>query len=298
MKITKEQCEFLNSLKCSRICEEECNKNLLYEFENKRGFHLIDYLQRNGEKEDLEDITAFYIVRNAENFPLLFFSLKCGALFEPFIVTNLEEEINLHKGLLSLLDYSDDVTNPAREQLSDLIHNLAVKYNQSPEEITFQFRKNSLVHINSAKEYKKVYKYDLAKEKNTLINRVHKTYPGVEICHLCGNDNARAYWKQIDNVHPMGEVLFWWFIVPKLVQIKKIAGCSYAYLFAADASDDMTLINYYNVALKFERLEGIGTDKPRYDFCCDFLAQKINKLIDFRKEYFENFNIDDSFEII
>ena len=38
-----------------------------------------------------------------------------------------------------------------------------------------------------------------------------------------------------------------------------------------EISEDGTLINYYNVSLKFEQPNNVGTSKPSYDFCCVFL---------------------------
>ena len=67
----------------------------------------------------------------------------------------------------------------------------------------------------------------------------------------------------------MGEVIFWKFIFPKFFEVQRIGGCEYAFLFVADLSEDRTLINYYNVALKENR-----------------------------KAYFENLNIDKNDKII
>ena len=147
-------------------------------------------------------------------------------------------------------------------------------------------------------QYKTQYHDDEKTEANKPIYRVDITYPGVEIVHFCTNDNAKEYWKCQAMHHPMGEVLFWWFILPIIEKVQKIVGCQYAYLFAADSSEDRTLINYYNVSLKFTSPEGIGTSKPRYDFCCEFLLQEIGKLTLYRKEYFDNFNFDEGTEIV
>ena len=98
--------------------------------------------------------------------------------------------------------------------------------------------------------------------------------------------------------HPMGEVLFWWFIMPIIESVQKIVGCQYAYLFAADSSEDRTLINYYNVSLRFVSQDSIGTSKPRYDYCCEFMLQEISKLVTFKSEFFMHFNLDTDAEII
>ena len=36
----------------------------------------------------------------------------------------------------------------------------------------------------------------------------------------------------------------------------------------------------------------LGTNKPFYDYCCEFLAQEINTIVIEREKYFSNFIID------
>ena len=142
------------------------------------------------------------------------------------------------------------------------------------------------------------YHNDEKTEANKPIYRVDITFPGIEIVHFCTNDNAKEYWERQSIHHPMGEVLFWQFIIPKIEEVQKIVGCQYVYLFAADSSEDRTLINYYNVSLKFIAQENIGTSKLKYDYCCEFLLQEISNLVGFRKEYFDNFNLDEDTDIV
>lgn len=52
------------------------------------------------------------------------------------------------------------------------------------------------------------------------------------------------------------------------------------------------------ISLKFQRRKDVGTNKPFYDFCCEFMCQEINEMKKKRKEFFENFNIDDEDEIV
>lgn len=37
----------------------------------------------------------------------------------------------------------------------------------------------------------------------------------------------------------------------------------------------------------------MGTNKPFYDFCCEFMCQRVKQLAKKREEFFENFNIDE-----
>ncbi len=90
----------------------------------------------------------------------------------------------------------------------------------------------------------------------------------------------------------MGETLFWKFIAPKFFDVQAIVGCEYAFLFAADLSEEGSLVNYYEVSLKFQKRLDVGTNKPFYDFCCDFMCQDVNDMRKNRQLFFENFNID------
>lgn len=88
----------------------------------------------------------------------------------------------------------------------------------------------------------------------------------------------------------MGEVMFWAYVVPIILGVQTYIGCQYVFLFAADMSENATLINYYNVALKFAQPVNIGTNKPRYDLCCQFMCQEVSDLKQNRENYFNNFN--------
>lgn len=87
-------------------------------------------------------------------------------------------------------------------------------------------------------------------------------------------------------------------LVAQLHTIQKWVGCQYLFLFAADISQDETLINYYNVGLKFEKLLDLGTSKPQYDLCCQFMCQDIQKLKENHENYFNSFNPDEEDVIV
>ena len=76
----------------------------------------------------------------------------------------------------------------------------------------------------------------------------------------------------------MGEVLYWKFIVPKFLEVQEIAGCEFAFLFAADLSEDGSPVNYEDVSLKFQKRPDVDTNKPFYDFSCEFMCQEINEI--------------------
>ena len=76
----------------------------------------------------------------------------------------------------------------------------------------------------------------------------------------------------------MGETLFWWFIVPKMLEISDLIGCEYAFLFAADSKPDGFLMQYYENRLHFHKMDNLGTVKPFYDLNCYFMGQRLRTL--------------------
>lgn len=83
MRITKEQEAILKSLKCERLSSNAENEKLIQSFYSKRGKSLVSYFKEYGMKEDKANTTAYYVIKTKEDEVLMFFSLKCGALFEP-----------------------------------------------------------------------------------------------------------------------------------------------------------------------------------------------------------------------
>lgn len=87
----------------------------------------------------------------------------------------------------------------------------------------------------------------------------------------------------------MGMVLFWKFVVDKVLNIQSVVGCKYFYLFAADSSADNTLVSYYNM-LSFSQDMNLGTNKPYFDWKSKFMCQEINNLRKQKDSFFRNFN--------
>lgn len=292
MEIRDDQRRILESFICERISGNEQSEECIKNFVSERGKLLVSYLQKHGLEEDSSGITAFYIVRNSGNLPLAFFSLKCGELFSPFYVEELTRNIDYVNKKINIISQPIDFDDVESMAIYSEILDIVAKKNCSVDDA----RKIKQTSLKCEKkifiERKSAYHADKKTEENMPIIRVDHTYSGIEIVQFCIDDAAVYYWEQLRLHHTMGEVIFWYFIVPILEQVQKVIGCQYAYLFAADSTDDRTLVNYYKVTLKFIKPIGIGTVKPEYDYRCEFLAQEINKLLEHRKLFFENFNFD------
>ena len=92
--------------------------------------------------------------------------------------------------------------------------------------------------------------------------------------------------------------MFWSKIVPILLQTQNLIGCQYCFLFAADSTEDGTLVNYYSENLKFKRMVDIGVPKPRYDFLCVLMLCNISDLAKYQEDFFCNFGIDNDAVIV
>ncbi len=294
MRIQEEQERILDSLICERLKDNPESEMLICDFENKKGSLIVDYLKQYGLKEDKEGTTAFYIVRTQDNNVLMFFSLKCGVLFDPLfdeheVEEGYEEDLLIIQALMNA-EGDEKAKNNALAKIKYLSEEKGISMQKAINIILREtvIKQNVLTNLSQEKEA----------EINEKISRVNKTYPGIELVHFCTNDNAKNVWNDFGLRHPLGEVVFWEIIVPKFFEVQRIVGCEYAFLFAADLSEDRTLINYYNLSLKFEINAEVGTNKPVYDFSCEFMCQKLSEMKKNKKIYFDNFNIDEKDDIV
>lgn len=292
MRITSEQESILDSFTCERLSSNSINKEVIQNFHNVQNCGLVDYLKEIAWNEDIEGHTAFYLIKNSNGEAVFFFSLKCGALFEHLDENSLENNVLMLESLQRAL--TGNIPKEDMKKAQWIVEKLRTGKPLSTDEL--------LDYIGEKVEYKRYKKETLAQEKtverNKHIVRVNNTYSGIELVHFCANDNTKDSWKKHNIQHPLGEVVFWKFIFPIIHNIQEIIGCQYAFLFAADLSEEGSLKNYYRVVLHFEEPDGIGVSKPFYDFCCTFMCQEIKKLRIYEQQFFDNFNPDSDEETI
>lgn len=300
-RITKEQRAVLKKFTCERLTAHPENQRLTWSFCCRRNPNLAHTLQGDAWHEDREGLpTVYYVVKNPQGQIAMYFSLKCGVLANYDYVEQVMERYHRNKELMDALDNREW----AREHAEELRSGYGfISYDEQ-----YHIRTN----FREAKEAKKYILGDQKVEPNRKTIRVDEAFPAIELVHFCVNDLARKDWASYNMGHSMGEVMFWHFVVPTMLKINKLIGCEYAYLFAADGTKDGTLINYYETTLHFERLKSIGAIKPQYDFFCVFMGKRLFRiseyrkytldpslydeedplgLDDYRRDFFENFNI-------
>lgn len=282
MRITDDQKKVLDSLIVERLREnKEANALLVKSFENKKNPTLVKVITSDyAFNKDEDGKAAYYVVKAPTGELLLYFSLKCGELFEKLDMEKMQLALRIKNSVYKIQNkevFSDEEVQAA----TDFIH-------KNIEEI-----KSVLPDIESYLEKKDDFKADINVELNTEMQRVLRTYPAIEVVEFCANENGRTAWKRLGIDRKMGECVFWHCIVPKLMKVQEEIGCQYVYLFAADSSLDGDLANYYKVALHFEQSATLGANKPQYDFQCFFLCQEMKKLMAGRDEFYEYFNPDE-----
>lgn len=277
MKITESQLELLRSLKCERLSSNTANFSLINDFYNTRNNSLVDTLQGDAYDDDENNRIAYYIVKTVDDKILFFFSLKCGLLYDEFIEGDRLKEIkSFYDTILRMsLDEAQPVEN--KKAIASILESVRSKKGIKKEDVA------RVLHLSvDSDEFSKIF------GKN--LKNVGRTFPGVELVHFCANDAHREEWDEYDLPQNMGTTIFWYFIVPKILEMLKIVGCEYVFLFAADLTPYEELIRYNSDQLKFEKVDEHCVAIPMYDFTCQFMSQKTCELEGKRKQFFEEFN--------
>lgn len=278
MKISPAQIKILDSLVCQRLSSDPENLHFVDDFSNAINDDIAQSLRNEAYSEDEENSTAYYVVKHPNGHILFFFSLKCGLLFDHFIRPELLDR--LKKLSEELDDISDDKT-------------LTPKQKQDITEVMEKIRTcKGVTHedIRKLPQQKLEILEELEKELNDDVARVGKTFSGIELVHFCSNSETDDLWENFSLPQLRGSTIFWYFVVPIILDILEFVGCQYLFLFAADKSKDEKLIRYYEDQLNFQRPDELATAKPFYDFTCKFMCHDVSTLKKEREEFFNNYN--------
>lgn len=240
---------------------------------------MAEALLNEAFQEDEDGVVAYYIIKDKQNNVLFFFSLKCGLLFDEFIEG---EKLVRLKGLCSTLSDKLNKGLIAREDIGSvksLLESVRAKKGVKKEDVA------RILHTSMDSE-------DINSLFDSNVKNVGKTFPGIEIVHFCANDDCREVWDEANLDQSLGTIVFWHFIVPKIFELRKIVGCEYLFLFAADCDPDEHLVNYYSQKLKFIKADEHSAAMPIYDFTCKFMYQRISDLEKRQRNFYDNFNHD------
>lgn len=280
MRITQQQFQRIEQLTCERLSSNSANLRLVDGFYNTRNTSISENLLNDAYAEDEEGKIAYYVVKDENDRIIFYFSLKCGILYDKFI-----DEKTL-KLLNSLMTYLTDISK--QEMLSDDERNIVLSFQEklrSHKGLTKQ-------EIASIPNNGELIISQLEKEIGENVTHVGSTFSGIELVHFCANDDTRDYWDESKEGQKLGVVIFWYFVVSKVLEAMKHVGCQYLFLFAADESDDEELVAYYRDNLYFKEAKDMATIKPIYDLTCKFMYQETCNLIQEREHFYNNYNLD------
>ena len=287
----QEQKDYLKAqLVVETLTFNEENKIAIQSFvASKRGKALERYLKESAWEEDVTGNTKVYLVKDSQtNMIIFFFALSAGLLYKElgereYELTEQESEI-----VDLCVQYKLDITN---EYTDDEVFGWY-------EDTLFDKDKLRRI-IQKEVDIKVAAKNDRSKtDEGVNIKHVSQTYPSIVLTHFCKNVKVEEY----NNLtFPLGFYVFWEIIIDKVLEISKLIGCQYLYLFAADNSENTAdthslydmlydideveivptyeLVEYYKSELKFEKVQKLAILKPHYDFECFSLYQPINKLL-------------------
>ena len=282
MQITEEQQQILNSLVCERLSSNENNLRLVDTFCNIRNGSLEHTLKNEAYEEDEAGNIAYYLIKDKDENILFYFSIKCGILYDLFGEEEKLRKINDLFLFLVELEKNPSSTKEDKETIASILESIRTRKGLVKKELSkiSHIKKNQIIE-------------DLAKESEDNLKRVGKTFAGVEIVHFCANDNYRPAWEKLNIKQKMGTVVFWHFLIPKICELRKIVGCEYLFLFAADLTPDELLINYYKSNLGFKDSNEYGTAIPLYDYACKFMHQELKDIEERRNNFYLEFNPDE-----
>ena len=282
MRITDGQRQLLDSFICERLSSNEAHLRMVDNFCNGRNGSLEHTLKNEAYAEDEDGNIAFYLIKDADKHILFYFSIKCGMLYDRFGEGEKLRKINELFRFLVELEQDPSSTEEDRKTIDSILENIRTRKGLVKKDLS------KISHIKKSQVSE-----DFEKESEDNLKRVGKTFAGIEIVHFCANDDCRPLWEKFNIKQKLGAVVFWHFLVPKICELRKIAGCEYLFLFAADLTPDELLVNYYRANLGFKDSNEYGTAIPLYDYACKFMYQELKDIEERREAFYADFNPDE-----
>ena len=274
--IPQELKDVMSQLCCERLTFRNENHALIQKIQNVRNPQLPKILKSAGWADDETCNCDYYIVKDADSDVLFFFAIRCGLVQELYNKDRIDACVML---LPLLKEYFNPATPTARKQeLGNQIVPLWTKY-----ELTADL----IVSAQDAMSEKQV---DRINDPNQNTTQVWKTHSAIELAFFCQNTDCKDKIRALGFPKHFGTMVFWYYIMPKILKVRKYAGCEYAYLFAADQVNRGSLMDYYNTNLHFDQTIFLNGIKPQQDNNCFFMCQKISELVKFQEDYLTKFS--------
>ena len=198
-QITEDQQAIIKCFTCERLSSNPKNEELIKGFVSDKGQLLVRYLQEKAWQEDLNSQTAYYLIKYPDNEIALFFSLKCGALFDPLDENGIAERVQQFRELLRIIQ---GINGEGQER--ELAIQLLEQFRSGQDIPIEQIKRRIKASAQNAQNLWSLLNKDKQSEENGQIIRVGNTYPGIELVHFCSNDLAKDRWPAYGIKHPWG----------------------------------------------------------------------------------------------
>jgi hypothetical protein len=268
--MNKQWHEVMEALHCERLSKNDKNCDFIEGFFSKRNPRIPEKLLEDGFDEDSAGINNYYIVKNDDNEVLFFFSIKCGQLHEPYLKKEQEQLFDRFARFISGKASDANADEDEKIQAQKIQEKLRSGNGLSKSDVDFFQGKSEVVD--------KIIQVCNLDQKHVL-----STAAGVELVHFCANENKRHAWTLPEK---LGISVFWYFIVPIILDVKELVGCSHVFLFAADITEDETLVKYYK-QLSFEDTKDKVSVYPSYDEFCRFMYRETKDLASERQVFLD-----------
>jgi hypothetical protein len=281
-EITEEQLNWIHSLACSRLRTDANCPDVVAHFTNHKT-NLAEHLKEiTTAQEDELGKTAYYLVKTSDGKVIFYFSLRTGLMFEPLLSA---DDIMICKAFAEEIEKTEDL----QKQMRDLQASMRLSNQEFHSFLTDRYSKY--------KSQAKMERYEKRIHETECVNLVSDTFPAIELRHFCKNESV-AFDEALFPGHSLGELVFWFKVLPVVVDVMRHVGVEYMYLFAADDTEDNVLVNYYQNKLKFEGDSNYGTNKPLYDNACKFMCLHLTDALDYVDSLKRHFNPDSTADLV
>lgn len=276
MRISEEQLQLLNSLKCERIT----NKNIdwLNQIQpitiNGNTIEIADFFKGIVCDRDQEAYNSYVIISREGNV-LLFFTIRCGELINNSLKNPSAEEWSYASRCYPLIKNLSDNKDVATNSMlyEQLVHEAESK----------GISRNTILNLA-------ILIMDMKKEPARGVQHVESTHSGVELVAFGKTLYADTFQANNNLPKSLSQTMFWHTIVKKVQEIQKIVGCKYIYLFAADSKPEGRLVSLYRNSMHLDADDGLGVNKPHEDWACWLQYQKISELKKWQQLFFDDYN--------
>lgn len=135
MKITESQLAVFASYHCERLSESSDNFMLVSDFYNSKNPSLVDTLQGEAYSDDENNRLAYYVVKDKDGNIMLFFSLKCGLLYDEFLEGDRLKEMKACYDRILTLSKDPSLSGEDKSAVAAILENIRTKKGIKREDV-------------------------------------------------------------------------------------------------------------------------------------------------------------------